>query len=924
MSYKALYRRYRPMAFDEVAGQQYIVETIKNSILNNRISHAYLFSGPRGIGKTSIARIIAKAVNCLNLHDGNPCNHCENCQSINDGSAVDVIEIDAASNNGVEEIRNLLERVNFLPASFKYKIYIIDEVHMLSTAAFNALLKTLEEPPVHVIFILATTEAYKVPATILSRCQRFDFQPIDNQDMLAQLQKVKDQENINITSEALEAVCEAAEGGMRDALSILDQVSSYKEGEITEDDVENVTGRVSTNDLLNLIKLIKEEKVSEALEQSEAILEKGKEVGVLIPALLSIYRDMLLYQTAKSIQKRIYNNEEFVALASQIKRSQIFKYIDILNDVQNKIKMTTTPKIYLEVGLVKMMSKDSSNQQLVNSDVDLTDIYARLANLETNNGKVEDSSLGEFKDYTKSKLDFLENVISKFSVQPQNLVERIEALEEQPSNLELERRVETLEKYQNQLPLSDEDKPIENNVDLTEVYNRLQTLENNDFDKKESSVDLSNIYERLNQLENNINNQNNEQNVLNQDNNLFNDSSIDLSNIYERLSKLEEALYNKEEPTDGNVDLTQIYNRLNDIELQLEGYNNIFVTQSDLQKLATPQVVQTNGESVDLSNIYKRLDAIERDINTPMNEPLPFDDEAPINNNDERISQIEEQLSLNDNAMDEINRQIDDIKLAIDELNKEDNEALLKQIDEKIASVKEYAIKLGSRITLLEEKEKEEVKEPQVLTKRPQPYETRPREDVNLVKEEVIEDKKQEEQLPDNQKDETARVYDVKIVENILHQSRDKRNIDDSTKISSVWSRLASLVPQNLTSVAQTLSEGKVVANGANYLLIIFNKASICNYLMTNQNHINAKQILRNTLQRDYDFIALPVNTWEEVRQDYKAQYHMGIKYPVLKPINNPELKVINITENSFQTTRTQNYDKVVEMFGKDLVKEVK
>ena len=256
MAYKSLYRRYRPTNFDEVVGQKYIIQTIKNSIMNEKIGHAYLFSGPRGIGKTTIARIIAKAVNCPNTEDANPCNNCVACKSINDGSSIDVIEIDAASNNGVDEMRNLLEKVNFLPGSFKYKIYIIDEVHMLSISAFNALLKTLEEPPMHVIFILATTEPHKVPATILSRCQRFDFKPLNVNEIKTQLTKVKELENINITEEAIEVIAEAAEGGMRDALSILDQVSAYGETEIDVDSINNITGRVSTNDILKLVNFL--------------------------------------------------------------------------------------------------------------------------------------------------------------------------------------------------------------------------------------------------------------------------------------------------------------------------------------------------------------------------------------------------------------------------------------------------------------------------------------------------------------------------------------------------------------------------------------------------------------------------------------------------------------------------------------------
>ena len=863
MSYKALYRRYRPMNFDEVAGQKYIVETIKKSIINNKISHAYLFSGPRGIGKTSIARIVAKAVNCLDLHDGNPCNECENCKEINEGTSIDVIEIDAASNNGVDEIRGLLERVNFLPAKFKYKIYIIDEVHMLSTAAFNALLKTLEEPPMHVIFILATTEAYKVPLTILSRCQRFDFRPISSTDMLAQLKWVCEKENINITDEALNVIIDSAEGGMRDALSILDQVSSFKTEQIEVSDVENVTGRVSTDDLLSLITLIKDEKISDALEKVEEILSLGKEVGVLIPSLLSIYRDILLFQTTKVVNKHIYNNDKFIELSHELKRSKIFKYVDILNDCQNKIKLTNTPKIYLEVGLVKMMSKDEVNNYSQVEDVDLSDIYSRLSQLESKEFNVEDTSLREFKDYTKGKLNFLEEVVSKFSVQPQDLVERVEALEEAPSIEEVERRIETLE----------------NRTGLTH-----------------DTVDLSSVNARLDLLEQ-------KQSIITE-----NKESVDLSDIYERLNALEQKQINTMNPINvasSNVDLSEVYQRLENIELLIE---------------ANAEAPRAES-SVDLTNIYNRLEEVEGKVNTPMGGPLPFDDEDASNI---RFEQINEELVSKQDEINSIKSELEEIKLAIDELNKEDLVSIVKDVETKIQEVKDYSIKLGSRITQLEAK-KEEVP---VLTKRPQPYPTRPREDVNEIKKEVNEIKKEvneikEEVLPSNQRDDTEKVYDIKIIENILHQSRDKRNIDNSTKITSVWPKLSTLVTQELAPIASTLSTGKVIANGANYLLIIFGKASICNYLMTNQNHAMARKILRTTLAKDYDFIALPINTWEEIRTDYKNQYHAGIQYPRLKPINNPELKVINISSSQFQTQESRTKEKAFELFGKELVKEV-
>ena len=261
--YQTLYRKYRPKNFDEVIGQDIIITTIKNAIKNNKINHAYIFSGPRGTGKTSTAKIIAKTVNCLNLENLKPCNKCVNCTQINNKQSIDIIEIDAASNNGVDEIRELRNNVNLVPSTGKYKIYIIDEVHMLTIGAFNALLKTLEEPPAHVIFILATTELYKIPVTILSRCQKFEFKKISINKIKQKLQEIINLENISIDEEAITEIARLADGGMRDALSILDQVVAYSENKITVKDVHEINGTIPQDELKHFIKYIALKKYNE-------------------------------------------------------------------------------------------------------------------------------------------------------------------------------------------------------------------------------------------------------------------------------------------------------------------------------------------------------------------------------------------------------------------------------------------------------------------------------------------------------------------------------------------------------------------------------------------------------------------------------------------------------------------------------------
>lgn len=356
MAYQALYRSYRPQDFKSVAGQRHVVTTLQNAIKLNKVAHAYLFSGPRGTGKTSMAKIMAKALNCVHGPTTEPCNECEICKGITKGTISDIVEIDAASNNGVDEIRDLRDKVKYLPSECRYKVYIIDEVHMLSQGAFNALLKTLEEPPSHVIFILATTEPHKIPATILSRCQRFDFQSLDKTDIIERLQYVLNAENIKATPEAVDLIAESSEGGMRDALSLLDQSISYSTDDvISEDDVLAVSGNISSQIILHMLKEALESNSAEVLKSLGEIISDGKEIPRIINDVIIFLRDALLAKIGSSNSlKSAYKTEEYQVFLAKISNEIIYKWLDILNDTLNNIKFTTQKRAYLELGLLKM------------------------------------------------------------------------------------------------------------------------------------------------------------------------------------------------------------------------------------------------------------------------------------------------------------------------------------------------------------------------------------------------------------------------------------------------------------------------------------------------------------------------------------------------------------------------------------------
>ena len=371
MSYTGLYREWRPRTFNDVVGQEHITTTLKNQILNNRIAHAYLFCGTRGTGKTSTAKVFAKALNCLDLRDGEPCNKCEMCRKINEGLAIDVTELDAASNNGVDKIRDIIDDVKYPPQEARYKVYIMDEVHMLSAGAVNAFLKTLEEPPNNVIFILATTDPQKLPITILSRCQRFDFKRINNSEITARLRKIVKEQNVLADERSLNLIARVSDGAMRDSLSILDQAISMGNGNVDYNTVVSMLGLVTNEHLFNLVNSVIQRSVEKSIEIIEDVIYSGKDIYLFIKDLIAHYRNLLMVKVTNNPEEVLDMSEENIALikeqGSRLRAEEIMRCIRILQEAENNAKLSKQARLYCELAVIKMckIEYDTSNEVML-------------------------------------------------------------------------------------------------------------------------------------------------------------------------------------------------------------------------------------------------------------------------------------------------------------------------------------------------------------------------------------------------------------------------------------------------------------------------------------------------------------------------------------------------------------------------------
>lgn len=386
MAYTALYREWRPSTFYDVVGQEHITITLKNQIVNNRIAHAYLFCGTRGTGKTSTAKVFAKALNCLNLQDGEPCNECEMCKKINNGLAIDVTELDAASNNGVDKIRDIIDDVKYPPQEARFKVYIMDEVHMLSVGAVNAFLKTLEEPPANVIFILATTDPQKLPITILSRCQRFDFKRINKNDITARLRKIVTEKGVMADDKSLNLIARVSDGAMRDSLSILDQAISMGNGAVEYSSVVSMLGLVTNEYLFTLTNNVIERNIEKCISTIEEIITSGKDAYLFIKDLIEHYRNLLMAKVTNNAEEVLDMSEENIALikeqSARLRAEEIMRCIRILQEAEGNAKVSKQARLYLELSIIKMCKIEYDTSSEV--------ILTRLNRLEENlkNGNI--------------------------------------------------------------------------------------------------------------------------------------------------------------------------------------------------------------------------------------------------------------------------------------------------------------------------------------------------------------------------------------------------------------------------------------------------------------------------------------------------------------------------------------------------------
>ncbi len=923
MAYKALYRTYRPQLFHEVVGQDAIVRMIQNAIANNKISHAYLMCGPRGTGKTTIARIFAKALNCDHRENLEPCDKCVSCHEISDSMSPDVIEIDAASNNGVDEIRNIRDKVGFLPSGAKYKIYIIDEVHMLSTGAFNALLKTLEEPPKHVVFILATTEPQKLPATIISRCQRFDFKYVSISEISRKIREVCSKEEIEISEEAVNAISESAEGGLRDALSILDQAISYAETQVTIEEVNVVTGNLSSDKLIELTTQFEEKDVNTALEIIDNLINMGKEVMKLVNGLLQFYRDMLLYKNVNSVMytKYIFEKQSFQELAANLSPEKIFFfasssktldfYIDVLSDALAKMKYSQNPRIYLEIGIVKMINVSREDLNFLN----------RIERLEQ---KVEHmptggSSEGELPDQEKVEMIAmkLEHVVNEFN------------------KLELHKLKEKLDDFESRLAsnqgvtttsidpsiVKDIDQIKETMLILKTSYSGLTSRLTNIEEATEQidavKVSLANVEKQSNKVDLT---------------NILNDIKY-LKEDVEGLQEVVKNLYQKAKtasstvPEENHVIDASLQEKLNAIEKKL--YE---VISGELAGRQMAPLKKTKVSTNQIALFANDLTPIEEFKKTPVKEAVNFENlareeklvEEPI-----RVDQstLVDSHTLNDKSEETI-KVVPVEKPVVEEKPQavEPKITIEQDIIRQEKPNSELVITKREKSSLFEQ-EKELFEKEMVHIRPTAPQEVKPVEEKHgefanpsLKREEAVpEESPAKETQIEEEKANCYLSYDIKVLERIMHDARGEEARNDLKRIQKLWEVIDRSVSPSDIGIAETLHLGKIAAVGSKEMIVVYEDCPSCNRVMRPSFKRKSMKILYDLLGGIYQYIALPQSLWDKKRKEYVDQYTIGIKFPALSPFDQAMIEQLKI-QDDYQDPKDDIVKNAVDFFGNDLV----
>lgn len=925
MAYVALYRTYRPKNFGEVIGQKHIIKTLKNAVAENKTSHAYIFSGLRGIGKTTIARILARAVNCENPIDGEPCNQCKNCLAILNDETTDIVELDAASNNGVDEMREILEKVNFLPSVLRKKVYIIDEAHMLSTAAFNALLKTLEEPPLHVMFILATTEPHKIPQTILSRCQRFDFKQLSVEEISKEINLICEKENIKIENDAVVAIAESAEGGMRDALSILDQASVYSNDTITVEDVDCVTGRISNYKLIDLVKNLKEKNAAEAIKIVGDLINSGKEVSRIVSGTIQFCRDILLYKNDIDTKnsKNIYKSDSFKELVNELSESELFYYIDVLVDIQNKIRFTNSQKIYFEVGLLK----------IVNSAEEDIDILGRIHKLETTaieknglstyvpNGEIENrlnnidnkirkvtsdlekADLDNFKEKIESKMEMIEDVASKGATIDTDISQKFDSIEDKIRLLSIDTKGAHADEIK---ALSEKLLELENKITSQPINN--ETL--NGEKTQENKAELEEIKKKIADLEDFVLSSGTSQKNENSDEEIKN-------RILEIEKRLNDVTVNdiksNNTPSENILELSKYF----ELRLQsIEDFSEKLAHEISNLALKFKETYITNEEfNKEIAELKENYSVLVQTIHNVKKQNVTSD-------SIQDVLVLKEKVELLVQQIENVKEKTFNFDSALAELkeNKQSVAALESIQNKDLNELKnEFVVIKGQIEDLTTKMATKEVHKPEILPAKPTKEVV-----VDMPKEPIATNP--EPKIIETNEAKTVKtvknVYDIRIVERILQDSWGIECREEKIRLINSWKKLEDKVGYVLAPVAKILHDGKLAANGKTDLLIVYPSATICNHLMEPKNYNDAKQVIRITFGKDYEFLALPENTWQEKRAEYIGQHSIGIKQPRLTPINNPELNVVIPNYEDTEQKQKRPLQQAKAFFGGDVVEE--